>query len=274
MRIYNKLGHTCYFPYAGSGRRGVNLKTQEQSPDLPIERVNHPSLRNDLKRGRIGVMLSPADKASLRSIVDAETMALLEGAKKPEKPEAPTEPLGKQMDARPPKQDDKKDEADKTYEAGAEKETVDPVKEELAAKTEMMSEEGKKEELDKLAESDQPSVAKAAEELKEEGGEDDQSGDEDTGAADSDSATEASDETEPAADEDAGDSGSDAADESAPAGESGGDDDTAKQKTYKGIAKAKLLSLCLERELDANPGMKVKEMRDLLVADDQKKAQG
>ena len=102
MRIFNKLGHTCYFPYAGSGRRGVNLKKQEQSPELPVDRVNHPSLRNDLKRNRIGVLLSPTDKASLKTIVDPETLALIEGTPAPEKVEQPTEPLGKQMDAQPP----------------------------------------------------------------------------------------------------------------------------------------------------------------------------
>jgi hypothetical protein len=283
MRIYNKLGHTCYFPYAGSGRRGVNLKSQEQSPDLPIERVNHPSLRNDLKRGRIGVMLSPSDKASLRSIVDAETMALLEGAKKPEKPEPPAAPLGKQMDARPPRTEEKKDKADKTYEADAKDEVVDPVKEELEARTDMMSEEGKKEELDKLSGSDQPSVANAAEELKNDGSEDDQPGPEPDPATgdDIDDVTEPVEEAVASASEDAGADGDGSSGESDDAADTGGDDagesataEPAKQKTYKGIAKAKLLSLCMERELDATTAMKVKELRALLVEDDKKKAQG
>lgn len=285
MRIYNKLGHTCYFPYAGSGRRGVNLKSQEQSPDLPVERVNHPSLRNDLKRGRIGVMLSPADKASLRSIVDPETMAMLEGAKAPEKPEAPAKPLGKQMDARPPMVPAQGEVADKTYEANVETETVDPVKEELEARTDMMSEEGKKEELDKLADSEQPSVANAAEELKGEDDADDQSGNEatdDAPAEDGDAVTEPAEEADADASADAGSDGDPGAGESEPAtDENGSVDDApaadpapAKAKTYKGIAKAKLLSMCLERELDANPSMKVKELRELLVEDDKKKAQG
>jgi hypothetical protein len=280
MRIFNKLGHTCYYPYAGSGRRGVNLKTQEQSPDLPIERVNHPSLQSDLRRGRIGVLLTPADKSALRGLVDAEMMAMLEGAKKPSKPEAPAAPLGKQMDARPPKvAEETAEKPDASYEASLKEGRVDPVKEELKAKTDMMSEEGKNETLDKLAKSDQPSVAKAAEELKNDETEmaDDQSGPE---SEDSDAAPEPGADAGPAeADGDETD-GDDSGGTSDDAGGSDGDvveplaDAGDPPKQYKGIAKPKLLSMCMERELDARPDMKVKELRALLVEDDAKKSEG
>jgi hypothetical protein len=269
MRIFNKLGHTCFFPYAGSGRRGINLKTQEQSPELPIERVNHPSLQSDLKRARIGVMLSPADKGKLRSMVDAETMELLEGAKTPEKPESPAEPLGKQMDARVPEGAvEITEEADATYEAGGEEEKVDAVKEELEARTDMMSDEGKKEELDKLADSDQPSVAAAAEELKEEETPEEEEPvapaeePEEEPVAPAEEPEEPEEEPEAPAEEPEEEPVAPATPAKAP-----------KQKTYKGIAKPKLFSTCLEREIPATPDMGVKDLRKLLIEDD-KKAQG
>jgi hypothetical protein len=257
MRVFNKLGHTCYFPYAGISRRGVNLKSQEQSPDLPVERVNHPGLRSDLKRGRIGVMLSPTDKSALRSMVDSELMAMLEGSKKPEKASVPETLPGRQMDARPPQSAEPiTEKADASYEAVAAPRKVDAVKEELVAKTAMMTEEGKKETLDKLAESSQPSLANAAAELKSESSEDAQSRDNDDTAGDDSSG-------EPAADVE-------------PSGE--GTDQTVAEhsgvKTYRGIAKPKLLSEALSRNLSATPDMKVKELRELFIADDLKKVQG
>jgi hypothetical protein len=273
MRIFNKLGHTCFFPYAGSGKRGVNLKSAEQSPEIPTGRVNHPSLQNDLRRGRIGVLLSPSDKSALRGLVDDETMKLLEGAKAPARAEDKKPPLGKQMDARPPKLDEPQQEkADATYEKDAAPEKVDAVKEEMKAKTDMMTEEGKQETLDKLADSEQPSVAKAAEELKEESADADQEetdGGEAEPADDDNAAADADGDDAPADDDDSGNS---AGGEPEPSGIP--DPVPAKPKRYKGIAKAKLLSDALKRDLPATTEMSVKALRQMLVDDDANKAQG
>lgn len=253
MRIVNKMSHTCYFPYAGSGRRGVNLKTQEQSPEIPIERVNHPSLRSDLRRNRVSVLLTPKDKASLKSLVDADTLALLEGSQAAEKPED-TASGGRQMDARPP--EEKKDTGvpDAVYSSGDKSETVDAVKDELDAKTKMMSDEGKKQTLDEMSESDDVSTAEAAQELKDGDGDDDGAG----GTGDDTSVS------VPANDTDADGSGDESSDE--PPSE--------KPKLYTGMKKTELLSECLRRELPAKPSMKKNDLRQLLIDDDAGKAEG
>jgi hypothetical protein len=66
MRIINKLPHSCFFPYAGSGRRGVELKAGQASPELPPGRATHVQLKSDLANNRIELSLSPKDRVMLR----------------------------------------------------------------------------------------------------------------------------------------------------------------------------------------------------------------
>jgi len=79
MRIYNKQNHQVFFSFAGINRRGVWLGPDKRSPELPPARLSNPALQNALKRGLIGVLLSPADKVAARGVVPDAILELAVG---------------------------------------------------------------------------------------------------------------------------------------------------------------------------------------------------
>ena len=66
MKVINKRPNKIFFPYAGRGRRGVDLGPGEASPEMPPSRMDHPQLQADLNSGKVELQLSPRDKVVLR----------------------------------------------------------------------------------------------------------------------------------------------------------------------------------------------------------------
>jgi len=74
MRIINKRTCPCFFPYAGSKRRGVNLEVGGVSPDFPLDRINVSQLKLDLASGYIKLVLSDDDKERLSGNVSNDVL--------------------------------------------------------------------------------------------------------------------------------------------------------------------------------------------------------
>ncbi len=76
MKIVNKRKSACFFPYAGSSKRGVQLHAGATSPDIPWGKLMSPAMQRDLKLGRISVLLTPTDRAALRGAIPDEIFAM------------------------------------------------------------------------------------------------------------------------------------------------------------------------------------------------------
>ena len=81
MRIQNNLKYDIFLPYAGSGVRGVVVRAGKHSSNLPSSKFNDPLLQRDLKRKRIGLVLSDDDRKHLGILADELINAQVPAAK-------------------------------------------------------------------------------------------------------------------------------------------------------------------------------------------------
>ena len=80
MRIRNKRRQSMFFPYAGTGARGVELKPDQTSPDLPLDKLKSPPLLHDLRRGFTALVLTKDERqiaATMLTTQDASAFGLI-----------------------------------------------------------------------------------------------------------------------------------------------------------------------------------------------------
>lgn len=65
MRIKNNLGYICYFPYAGTSERGIDLGVGKASQEISAAKLNNNVVIKDINRGIIEVFVWPEEKAVL-----------------------------------------------------------------------------------------------------------------------------------------------------------------------------------------------------------------
>jgi hypothetical protein len=262
MKLKNNRKSACFFPYAGASKRGVNLGPGALSPDLPVARLLRPQVQRDLKSGIIEAYLTPADHAALRGMASQDILDLVEVGDIPAPKPVKTTPA-----AAAPTPAPKEDKGpDKVVEKKPEpKPAIDVIRAEILNGLTTAADAAQY--MNTLIKGNNPQVAKIAEEMLKE-------------AAVKDIVDKSLEVEEPV-EEDVEEAVEEPAAEDTP--DEVSEDPTDEEETEEDVPvetyrkkpyhrKEVVLSECVKRGLDVEPGMSITKLREALMADDANKA--